>query len=170
MTEVWMIIPAYPSYQISNLGRVKSFKSNKIRILRNIKGKIGYYVIELCNNGSKILFIHRLVALAFIPNPLNKCCINHKNGIKTDNRVENLEWVTYSENNQHAYDTGLKKEWLKPVKIIDLDLEFPSIVSCVKWLKANNFDKAEQSKISFVCRGKRNKHLGLHFEFIKEAK
>lgn len=52
---------------------------------------------------------HRIIAFLFIPNPLNKICVNHINGIKTDNRVENLEWCTYSENNKHSYDIFLKK-------------------------------------------------------------
>ena len=60
------------------------------------------YVILYKNKKGKTQRIHRLVADAYIPNPKNKTCINHKNGIKTDNRIENLEWVTYSENTQHA--------------------------------------------------------------------
>jgi hypothetical protein len=52
--------------------------------------------------------VHRLVAIAFIPNPENKPCINHKDGDKFDNAVQNLEWASYSENNQHAFDTHLK--------------------------------------------------------------
>lgn len=58
----------------------------------------------------KYMGLHRFVALAWIPNPKNKPWVNHKNGIKTDNRIENLEWTTIAENIQHAYDTGLKRK------------------------------------------------------------
>lgn len=71
----------------------------------------GYRVTRLCGYGgvSKMHKIHRLVAVAFIPNPQNKPTVNHKDGNKLNNRIENLEWATYFENNEHAYDTGLTR-------------------------------------------------------------
>ena len=68
----------------------------------------GYLFLKLRRHPKiKKFALHRLIAQAFIPNPLNKPCINHKNGIKTDNRIENLEWCTNLENMQHGYRTGL---------------------------------------------------------------
>ncbi|HDX9500157.1 TPA: HNH endonuclease [Bacillus thuringiensis] len=74
-------------------------------------GKTGYKVIGLyCKGKQKMYKVHRLVALAFIPNPENKNIINHINGDKTNNFVENLEWTTQKENIRHAFDAGLSKQ------------------------------------------------------------
>lgn len=97
----------YKDYGVNTKGEVISFRSNK-----KLRSKIdkGYERVTLSKNNKRKLFpVHRLVAIAFIPNPENKPCINHKNGVKTDNMVENLEWCTYSENTLHAYATGLEK-------------------------------------------------------------
>ena len=107
--EIWKDIPGYEgAYQVSNLGRVKSIKFKKERILKGGCNNTGYPIAALCLNGVKRDFlIHRLVTQAFIKNPENKKTVNHINGIKADNRVINLEWNTYKENLTHARKTGL---------------------------------------------------------------
>lgn len=77
-------------------------------LLGATRGKPMYYFFILSNGKmTRHVPLHRLVAKAYIPNPLKKPTVNHKNGVKTDNRIDNLEWATMSENVQHAYDTGL---------------------------------------------------------------
>lgn len=107
--EQWLPIPNHDSYQVSNFGRIKSFKHNSPRILKPVLAR-GYLYITLSKCGVEKTFrVHRLIALCFIPNPENKPHINHRDGCKLNNVANNLEWCTSSENNQHAYDIGLKK-------------------------------------------------------------
>jgi hypothetical protein len=93
-------------YYISNHGRVKSFKYGKERILKPyLTGVPGnqYFSVEV----NKKIKVHRLVAVAFIENPHNKPQVNHKDGNKLNNDIDNLEWVTHQENQQHAWGNGL---------------------------------------------------------------
>ena len=98
------IIGTKCNYSVSNLGNVKSLRFNKEKILsQGYNPENGYYSVAI--NG-KTSYVHRLVALTFIPNPKNKPVVNHINGIKNDNRVENLEWNTQKENIDHAWNLG----------------------------------------------------------------
>lgn len=109
MKEVFREIQGFPKYRISNLGRIISTVRGKDKIMKLGMRTTGYHKIELVgNSGRKTLSVHRLVAVAFIPNPKNHPCINHKDGTKTNNQVDNLEWCTYSHNTNHAFDVGLR--------------------------------------------------------------
>lgn len=110
MKEVWKDIKGYENkYRVSNTGKVWSCYRDALMSIR--PNSCGYPHIKLYDTryarARRAMTIHRLVALAFIPNPLKKPDINHINGIKTDNRVCNLEWITVEENNKHALENGL---------------------------------------------------------------
>ena len=107
--EKWRDIPGYEGfYQVSDLGNIRSIRFNKIRNMKSWASH-GYRAVELCiNNNRYTVGIHRLVALTFIPNPENKPEVNHKDRNKSNNNVENLEWVTQSENVAHAYRHGVE--------------------------------------------------------------
>lgn len=95
-----------PNYSISRCGKVRNDVRGKL--LSSFLDVAGYYRVGIGPAATqKIFSLHRLLALTFIPNPLNKRTVNHKNGDKLDNRIENLEWATHAENTQHAHATGL---------------------------------------------------------------
>ena len=170
MNEVWKDIKGYEGvYQVSNLGHVKGlsrFVNCPLNCKRLIKEntikpeltKQGYISIKLYkNNTGKHFQVHRLIADAFIPNSENKNCINHINGIKTDNRLENLEWMTYSENNKHAYDTGLKKT--RKVICIETSIMYKSMREAGKLLNIGFQD------IWGCCNSHKKTAGGFHWQY-----
>jgi hypothetical protein len=152
MTEIWKEIKGYEGYfEVSNLGNFRSkdrmvkYKQSGMRLYpgKSLKTETivdGYQRIVLMKEAHKKRYMcHRLVAETFIPNPEDKPYVNHINGIKSDNRACNLEWVTQSENELHSFrilgNNMRGKTYPKKVKCVDLDMTFNSMSDCIKFLK-----------------------------------
>lgn len=133
--NTWKVLPSNSNYAVSDDGQIMSLRANKI--LSPKHNWDGYLRIQIWGHCScRFVVVHRLIAEAFLPKPdFENPVINHKNGNKSDNRVENLEWVTQQENIRHAWRTGLSKQRLnqngKPVRQLtkngELVAEYPSM-------------------------------------------
>lgn len=159
--EVWKSLDflGYPDYEVSNIGRVKSLKG-KERILKYGKTKDGYLLVALSKNRNRKTFlVHRLVALAFILNPENLPCVNHKDENKENNHVDNLEFCTYSFNinygtrNKKASKTMINGKLAKPILQFSLESEFIR-----EWESINEIQRQldiSKGNISSCCNFKR---------------
>ena len=173
MEVEWRDIKGYEGkYQVSNLGEIKSLKYAQMDLQRILKPHItarGYYSIFLCKNGKKeAMTVHRVVAKTFIDNPLGLPQVNHKDGNKLNNKVDNLEWVTAKQNTEHAWENGLKKggECLyntQPVYQFDLNMGF--IKKYNTQAEAEKITGIHQGDISRCCNKKRNKAGGFIWMF-----
>ncbi len=154
--EIWKDIEGYEGlYQVSNLGRVRS--NNKLLHLN--KNTYGYKHVTLSKgNIQKTALVHRLVASAFIENPLKLPQINHKDGNKNNNAVSNLEWVTQKSNNRHAIKTNLRKA----KRILLVDGENNIVKEFNNRMEINDFLGREvcQDLITRCCNGKRKTAYG----------
>lgn len=179
MTENKQIVIArpikdFPDYYITNMGIVYSRKtynnpSSRIKRIKQVRMKNGYLNIGLNRDNKRhILLVHRLVAQAFIPTIPNKKQVNHKNGIKTDNRAENLEWVSPAENIKHSWTVlgqkrtpaDGKRKWVVQMandKIID---KFWGM------REAERRTGIRQARISECCRGKATHAGGFQWKYI----
>ena len=183
MKEIWEDIPNYEGlYQASNLGRIRSVDRYKEVIIKNQYGEykrtkffkshilkqqtyMGYKCVQLHINGKyKWEKAHRLVAMAFVPNPENKPQVNHIDGNKSNNNVLNLEWCNQSYNTKHAYKNNLIKHY--KIKINQYDLEGNYIKT---WESAKEIEKKLKIKNSQICRCCKNENStagGYHWKYV----
>lgn len=183
--EKWKEIENYEEfYEVSNEGRVRrksgyvksGIKNNERRyiegkILKQNKKRNGYLTVDLSKEHKvKTISIHRLVAKAFIENPKDLPQVNHKNGNKMDNRVENLEWVTSSENRKHSFDTGLQKSRAKRIRCKQLDMTFEGSYKAAEYINEKDFKnskrvKSMSAKIRAACIGLQKEAYGYTWEY-----
>lgn len=192
MEEIWKPVKDYEGlYEVSSMGRVKSLNYRRTGKEKVLKGKLnnsGYLKVTLCKEGkAKEYFIHRLVAIAFIPNPDNLPCIDHINTIKTKNEVVNLRWVTYKENNDnpltkkksienHADMSGSNnpfygkygKDFPTSRKVIQLTLEgeLVKIWDCI--LDTKRQGGFSHDCVSACCKGKQKTHKGYKWMYYED--
>lgn len=165
MNEIWKPIKGYKHYFVSSHGRIKSTKfwnGTNERFLKPSKSQKGYLYVTLSENGkTKTYLIHRIVATEFIPNPNEYTQINHINEIKTDNRIENLEWCSPFYNVNYGLRTTKQIEKCsKQVRCVEKNKIYPSASSAAKENGLN------QGNISNCCIGRNKTAGGYHWEYV----
>lgn len=182
--EIWADISGWEGkYKVSNYGRVQSIERKDpldhpvLGRYLQLENASGYRRVSFCEEGIVTRYlVHRLVATAFIPNPENKPCVNHKDGDRSNNHVWNLEWATHSENSQHAIDTGLSN----PVKGLTgiLNAKSKPVVQMDEagvvikiWESANLAGltlKIRPRSIGRVCYGEKIRTGGYKWKFLNQ--
>ena len=196
MKEIWKDVKGFEGfYQVSNFGRVRSldrFRQNGERGLCKVKGRMlkpykftpkrasgdFYWQVKFSVNGRRKKYnVHRLVAETFIPNTNRYPCVNHIDGNKQNNHVDNLEWCTYSHNNQHAYDNGLRhapylsSERAKRMRAkVDISWHYRQVIDVTTGKKYESINSTAQdgfrpSHVQKVCSGNAKTHRGHIFEY-----
>lgn len=189
--ENWKDIKGFENeYQVSDYGRVRrkkgivnsGLKHSHYRtvyqtILKPHKKRNGYLTVDLSKNGkTTTVSIHRLVAIAFLPNDdvANKKCIDHINCIKTDNRISNLEWVSSYENSQRAKKNNLMKGARKPIRNKQLNITFESSYQAAEYINNKKFHNAKitkniAGKIRSCCCGYQKIAYGYEWEYVESS-
>ncbi|MGM7636492.1 NUMOD4 domain-containing protein [Bacillus sp. Hm123] len=169
--EIWKPIKKFPEYEVSNLGRVRSYKLGKhgeVLKPRKATEKKPYYFLNLLNDKGKyqLVRVHRLVAFAFVPKPIGCNIVNHLNGNKLDNVATNLEWTDHAGNNRHAYETGLRvgpsRKFRRVAKVLNdkIIITYPSIA------QASRESNISDTSIRRACTGQANTAGGYKWEFV----
>jgi hypothetical protein len=162
--DFWKNLKGFKGYEINILGQVRNKKTNKI--YKNNKDKNGYIRMTINYNGKiKNFLVHRLIAIHFIPNPLKLPNINHKDGIKNNNSIENLEWCTQKQNIIHAFRNKLSK--IRKGEEIGKNKFKEKDILNIRKLGSNGVKhriiaekyNTSRSYINFILRGKIWKHV-----------
>ena len=174
MKEEWRDIEGYEGlYQISCLGRIKSLKCGKERILKLGSNPLGYSIVGLYKNGQQKFFtVHRIVAKTFISKSNDKSEVNHIDGNKKNNKVNNLEWTTRSENIKHAIKNGLfifKPYVPKAKKIEQLDLNNNLIKTWNSCKEIVEELEVDNTHIYECCTSKRKTAYGYKWKYKNES-
>ena len=182
--EVWNTLDNFSKYEISSFGNIRN-KTSKNILTPNIKS--GYYGVGIRNDKNKYISmkIHRLVALCFIPNPLKKETVNHKDHDKLNNKSDNLEWATTTEQNNHKRKCKKEQQELvssRPVWRIDKDTNerleyYKTIRAAAQWIFDNNLTSVKEfndgnnikTKISAVAQGRRPNTFGYKWEYCNDC-
>lgn len=178
MIEIWANIPNNEDYQVSNLGKVCSYKNGKRKILKGWIQNTGYLTVSLNN---KKVSVHRLVAETFIHKPRGKNIVNHIDGNKLNNNFCNLEWCTTQENINHAFKSGLMDNAINQMKLKKIRAkkigqfneqwtllkEYKGSVEAEVYLKSNGISVSARN-IRQVCEGKRQHAGGYRWKYLNE--
>ena len=157
--EIWKDIENFSKYQVSNLGNVKSLPRQRTKggLLNQTISNCGYNKVYLMkDNKGHLVSVHRLVAQAFLTNYDENLEVNHINGIKTDNKVANLEMTTHSDNIKHTYNSlGRKQKTMKKIFSRDINgkiLSFESKSDAIRYLKHLGYMKSYHSGLNFAIK------------------
>lgn len=169
--EIWKTIEDFPSYEVSDQGRIRNKRTKEIKSVYTDND--GYLKVTLIkfDNGKKAYrkTVHRLVAEAFLDGKHDNLQVNHKNGVKNDNRSCNLEWVTCRENVKHAYSTGLRgpsggRGEIRPVRVVETGIIYNNLHECAKAIGSDS------GNISKCLHGKFDSVKGYHLEYADKPK
>lgn len=160
MEEKWKKCARRQNYEVSSMGNIRNIKTG--RILKTFINHNGYKVVSLHENCIPYSErVHRLVAETFIEGGGPDLDVNHKDGDKQNNNVENLEWCTRKENLEHAYETGLKRRPNKiKIRVIETGEVFDSILECSRVMNC------DRNQIHRCLIGKEKTCKGYHFEYV----
>jgi len=188
--EIWKPVKGFAVYEVSNRGRIRSLDKSVLsgikhnthtikygRTLKQSLKRSGYFAVMLYTSESrKTMSVHRLVAKMFLANPDNKPHVNHVNGVKTDNRSNNLEWCTPVENMQHAWRTGLKQPptHRKEILCVETKIVYPSSTQAAEQINRVKFKNSKDTqgmarKIRASATGKQQTAYGYHWKDIKDT-